>query len=224
MSIYTDKMLLVIGGEEIVNAFFVEKILNEGAREVRILGESETELQSLRESLNVELGTLNQKLRFYVGDRSDNAYLEEAMAGVDYVLYFPAVPRAFDCEVAPAENTVTFLNTVSGVVHSAIDCRVKKLVVVRTGLETCHLKPETSDMPALLAALMETVVVAEARYLGPDSATVICCARMEGNLRPETWNVKLIDYAFENAVNGDLLIQGNDGIERKPCENFEMRL
>lgn len=80
-------------------------------------------------------------------------------------------------------------------------------------------------MPAMLAALMETVVVAEARYLGPDSDTSICCARLDVdlNLKLETRNLKLIGYALSEAKNGDLLLQGTDGIERKPCENFEMR-
>ncbi len=73
------------------------------------------------------------------------------------------------------------------------------------------------------AALMETVVVAEARYLGPDSDTIICFARLDKDLKFETRNLKLIGYAFSEAKNGDLLLQGKDGIERKPCENFEMR-
>lgn len=70
---------------------------------------------------------------------------------------------------------------------------------------------------------METVVVAEARYLGPDSDAIICFARLDKDLKLETRNLKLIGNAFSEAKNGDLLLQGTDGIERKPCENFEMR-
>lgn len=139
--------------------------MSEGAKEVRILGENEMVMQALRDEINLE-PEIRKRLRFYVGDIADNAYMAEAMGGADHVLYVPSLPRAFDCEVAPAECIITFLETVTGVIHTAIDCKVKKL---------------------------------------------------------ETRNLKLICNAFSEAKNGDLQLQGTDGIERKPCENFEMR-
>ena len=113
MSIYTDKVLLIIGGGDLITSSFVNSILSERASEVRILGENETAMQSLRDEVNLKLETLKpetrKRLRFYVGDVADNAYMAEAMGGADYVLYVPSLPRDFDCEVAPAECTITFL-------------------------------------------------------------------------------------------------------------------
>ena len=192
-------------------------------------------VQALRDEINLKAET-RKRVRIYVGDVADNAYMAEAMGGAEYVLYVPALPRAFDCEVAPAECTITFVETVTGVIHTAIDCKVKKLVVAGPAPETLNLplgtvdslveEPETGgtpSMPAMLAALMQIVVVAEARYLGPDSDTSICSARLDKDLKLETRNFKLIGYAFSEAKNGDLLLQGTNSIERKPCENFEMR-
>lgn len=142
------------------------------------------------------------------------------------MLYVPAIPRAFDCEVAPAENTITFLETVTGVIHTAIDCGVKKLLVIGLVPENLNLQPETGvspSMPAMLVALMQTVVVAEARYQGSDSDTTICFTRQDVDVKLETRNLKLIGYAFENAVNGDVIIWQDDSFKRIPCENFEMR-
>ena len=159
-----------------------------------------------------------------MGDISDNAYMAEAMSSVDYVVYVPSPPRAFDCEVAPAECTVTFLETVTGVIHTATDCGVKKLLVVSPNTSFILPHPSSiSKMPALLAALIQNVVVAEARYQGPDAATTICFTPLDADLKLETRNLKLIGFAFDTAVNGDVIIRQDDSFERIPCENFEMR-
>ena len=114
----------------------------------------------------------------------------------------------------------------TGVIYTAIDCKVKKLVVATPAPEALNFELATgvsSSMPAMLAALMETVVVAEARYLGPDSDTSICSARLDKALKLETRNLKLMGYAFSEAKNGDLLLHGKEGVERIPCENFGKR-
>lgn len=212
MSIYRDKVVLIVGGLNIIDSSFVAGILDAGAREVRILGSSETAVQSLREELES-----TPRLRFFVGDMTDNTYLEEAMSGADYVLFVPETwnlkPETNRMvEEAPAETTITFLETVATVLHTATDCRVQKTVVVSPATQ----QPLVA-MPDMLAALMDTVVVAEGRYLGKDSQTAIICARHDGDLIP------LADFAFADAANVDLLVQTNEGISRIPCENFEMR-
>ena len=211
MNIYKDKVILIIGGQNLIDAAFVQHFLDGAAREVRILGSSETAIQSLREELNLEPGSLNQKLCFFVGDMTDNAYLEEAVTGADYVLFIPSIPRPFDCEVAPAVTTITFLETITGVIHVATDCKVEKIVVISP-----NRQEPLEKMPDMLAALMETVVVAEGRYLGKNSAVTICCARIKGHLG------ELADFAFEKADNCDLLMKTNDRIQCIPCEHFDL--
>ena len=55
-----------------------------------------------------------------------------------------------------------------------------------------NLELATGVSPSMLAALMETVVVAEARYLGPDSDTSICSARLDKDLKLETRNLNVL--------------------------------
>lgn len=216
MTTYNNKTILLVGGLTLIDTPLVLHILEGGAKEVRVLGSSETTMQALREALLPETCDLNletkKRLRFYVGDMTDNTYLEEAMSGADYVLFVPAIPRSFDCEVAPAVTTINFLETVTGVVHVATDCKVKKLVVISPDRQESLEK-----MPDMLAAMMETVVVAEGRYLGKDSEVTICCARINGNLG------ELTDFAFAKAVNGDLLVKTVDGFHRIPCEHFDLK-
>lgn len=216
MTIYNNKVILLIGGQTLMDAAFVQRFLDGGAKEVRVLGSSETAVQTLREALLPETCSINletkKRMRFYVGDLSDNAYMEEAVTGADFVLFIPAVPRPFDCEVAPAVTTVNFLDTVTGVLHVATDCGVQKTVVVSPARQEPLLA-----MPDMLAALMETVVIAEGRYLGNDSKTTIICARQDGDLS------ELADFAFANGANADLLIQSKEIIKSISCENFDFK-
>ena len=214
MNTYNNKVVLLADERHLVDAAFVQRMLDAGAKEVRILNGSETAMQALREGM--ELETLKpetkSQLRFFVGDVSDNAYMEEAVTGADFVLYMPSIPLPFDCEVAPAETTITFLETVTNVLHTSTDCGVQKTVVVSPARQ----EPLVA-MPDMLAALMETVVVAEGRYLGKDSKTAIICASQDGDLS------KLTDYAFANGTNADLLNKSKEAIERTPCENFDFK-
>lgn len=63
MSTYTDKVLLFIGGGEMITPSFVERILSDGAKEVRILGENEMSVQALRDEVNLKLETLKPETR-----------------------------------------------------------------------------------------------------------------------------------------------------------------
>ena len=74
-----------------------------------------------------------------------------------------------------------------------------------------------TDVKSHVAALLEKVVVAQGRYLGPDSRTAMICARRDGDLSP------LADFSFAHAANADLLVQTAEYIERNPCENFDMK-
>ena len=182
------------------------------------MGSSETAGQSLREELkHLKLlkplkPEVKERLSFFVGDMSDNTYLEEAMSGANFVLFVPAIPRPFDCEVAPAVTTINFLETIATVLHTATDCGVEKTVVISSNRQEPFVA-----MPDMLAALMESVVVAQGRYLGKDSQTAIICARQQGDLCP------FADFAFAHAANADLLVQTAEGINRIPCENFAMQ-
>lgn len=209
---YNDIVILIIGGQNLIDATFVQRFLDGGAKEVRVLGSIETAVQALRDELLSMHPEAINRLRFFVGDMGDNAYMEEAVTGANFVLYVPAIPRPFDCDVAPAESTVNFLETVTNVLHTATDCGVQKTVVV----SPTHQEP-LATLPDKLAALMETVAVAEGRYLGKESKTAIICARQDGNIS------ELADYAFANGSNADQLIQSKENIKSIPCDNFDFK-
>lgn len=146
-------------------------------QQLRLFSGDEEGMAQLRDQLEhlkllKPLKPLNQNLRFYIGDVSDPAYLEETMHGVDYVLYAPAMKSSVECEEQPAEACNTILNPVNNVIGTALSQSVSKLVVLSAAFQ----EPLT-NVKSLIAALLEKVVVAQGRYLGKDSRTAIICAR-----------------------------------------------
>lgn len=91
MSIYNEKTILVVGGLNLIDVSFITRLIEAGAKEVRVLDGTETAVQTLRETCNLEPETKKHVL-FYVGDLTDNAYMEEAMS------------RAALCAVCPCHS------------------------------------------------------------------------------------------------------------------------
>ena len=212
----------------------VRHFLEQGAKQVRVFCGDEEGMTALRSQLQAADAAAAARVKYYIGDVTAPAYLDEAMSGADYVLYAPTIPYAHQCDEHPAEACTALLAPVNTVMQTAIQQKVQKIVVLVPIPETCNLNPATNSVSSLLVALMEKVVIAQARFQGQDSPTTICCARLEDDLNPEprrstsgrfapAKNLKLIDYSFTNATNGDLLIQTADGIERIACENFDMK-
>lgn len=162
----------------------------------------------MRDRLQTADAAKAARVKYYVGDVNDPVYLAEAMDGVDYVLFAPNIKSKWECNEDPAESSTALLNPVNVVMDTAIQHEVRKLIVIGRA----YTEP-LSDTRSLIAALLEKVVVAQARHQGQSSPTAICCARMGQVLDSKTLDLNLIDYSFINATNGDLLIQKDDGMD-----------
>ena len=77
------------------------------------------------------------------------------MDGVDFVLYAPTIKSERECDEDLAEACTALLNPVNVVMDTAIQQKVRKLVV----LGQPYTEP-LSDTRSLIAALLEKVVVA----------------------------------------------------------------
>lgn len=218
MTTYKDKPLLLIGGSSLINEEVVRHFLAQGVQQLRLFSGDEEGMAQLRDALaplnsSNSLNTLNQNLRFYIGDVSDPAYLEETMHGVDYVLYAPAMKSSVECEEQPAEACDAILNPVNNVIDTAVSQHVSKIVVINTAYQEL-----LTNVKSLISALLEKVVVAQGRYLGEDSKVAVCYARSS-----QSEILAMADFAFTNAHNADLLVETDDGIHRLPCEHFDLK-
>ena len=109
------------------------------------------------------------RVKYYVGDVNDPAYLAEAMDSVDYVVYEAWTLNPETCEANPAEACTALLHPVNTVMDIAIQQKVRKLVV----LGQSYVEP-LSDTHNLILALLEKVVVAQGRHQSEKDDTSIC--------------------------------------------------
>ena len=144
--------------------------------QVRAYSGDEEGLSALRDRLQDADAAIATRVKYYVGDVNDPAYLAEAMDGVDYVLYAPTIKSERECDEDPAEACTALLNPVNTVMDTAIQQKVQKLVV----LGQAYTEP-LSNTRNLIAALLEKVIVAQGRHQNEPGDTSICYVRPMGD-------------------------------------------
>ena len=112
------------------------------------------------------------QVKYYIGDVNDPAYLAEAMDDVDFVPYAPTIKSERECDEDPAEACTALLNPINVVMDTAIQQKVRKLVV----LGQPYTEP-LSDTRSLIAALLEKVVVAQGRNQNEADDASVCYIR-----------------------------------------------
>ena len=126
----------------------------------------------MRDRLQAADAATAARVKYYVGDVNDPAYLAEAMDSVDYVVYETWTLNPETCEADPAEACTALLNPVNVVMDTAIQQKVRKLVV----LGQPYTEP-LSDTRSLIAALLEKVVVAQGRNQNEADDASVCYIR-----------------------------------------------
>lgn len=140
----------------------------------------------MRDRLQATDAAVVARVKYYVGDVNDPAYLTEAMDGVDYVLYVPTKKSERECEEAPAEACTALLNPVNVVMQTAIKQNVHKLVVIGQD----YTEP-LSDTRSLIAAMLEKVVIAQGQHHNEADGISVCYIRPTG-----VELFELVDNAF----------------------------
>lgn len=208
MNVYKDKTLLIAGGSESVGREVIKHALDNGAKEIRVFDNNEERLVAMRDKLLSQNPEAASKVKYYCADMNDSESVDDAMPSVDLVLCIPSLKAVTDIESYPADACRDLLNSVDNVMQSAIEHGVEKVVV----LSPAHLEP-LYKTPDLLAALLEKVVIAQGRYQKKGAKSTVCCARKGNDI------TTLIDFAFEKANNGDLVVKENNSYYCQPCYN-----
>lgn len=227
MSVFKDKVLLITGGTGSFGNAVLRRFLDSDIKEIRIFSRDEKKQDDMRHALQ------NPKVKFYIGNVRDKSSVDVAMRGVDYVFSAAALKQVPSCEFFPMEATRTNVEGTFNVLLSAIDHKVKNVVVLSTDKAAYPI-----NAMGISKALMEKVAIAKGRELGDDAITTICCTRY-GNVmasrgsviplwveqmqegKPITITdpnmtrfmmtlddaVDLVVYAFTHGHNGDLFVQ-----------------
>lgn len=225
-SILDNKVLLITGGTGSFGHAVVDRFLNTGIKEIRILSRDEKKQDDMRKAYN------NPKLKFYIGDVRDYNAISGAFAGVDYVFSAAALKQVPSCEFFPMEAVKTNVLGSDNVITACVKHHVKKAIFLSTDKAAYPI-----NAMGMTKALMEKNVIARSRQMG-ENDTVLCLTRY-GNVmasrgsviplflqqihegkpititNPEMTRfmmtlddaVDLVLYAFEHGKQGDLFVQ-----------------
>jgi UDP-glucose 4-epimerase len=226
-SMKTSSTLLITGGTGSFGKAVLKRFLNTDMfDEIRIFSRDEKKQDDLRKALSSE------KVKFYIGDVRDKSAIKDAMQGVDYVFHAAALKQVPSCEFFPLEAVKTNVLGTENVLDVAVDCGVKKVIVLSTDKSVYPI-----NAMGMSKAMMEKVTVAKARNVR-EGGTVFCITRYgnvmgsRGSVIPlfvdqinqgkpltitnpnmtrfmMTLNeaVELVWFAFENGEQGDLFVQ-----------------
>lgn len=233
MSIFKDKILLITGGTGSFGNAVLRRFLQSDIKEIRIFSRDEKKQDDMRHHLQAQYPESASKVKFYIGNVREKNSVDIAMRGVDYVFAAAALKQVPSCEFFPMEATMTNVVGTNNVLLSAIEHKVKNVVVLSTDKAAYPI-----NAMGISKALMEKVAIAKGRELGEGAETTICCTRY-GNVmasrgsviplwveqimagKPITITdpnmtrfmmtlddaVDLVIYAFSHGHNGDLFVQ-----------------
>ena len=221
------KELLITGGTgSFGNAVLRKYLERDDILEIRIFSRDEKKQDDMRHLYQSE------KIKYYIGDVRDIQSVRNAMKGVDYVFHAAALKQVPSCEFYPVEAVRTNILGADNVLTAAIECGVKRVVVLSTDKAVYPI-----NAMGMSKALMEKVMIAKSRDL--DEKKQIVCGTRYGNVMasrgsviplfieqimagkpititdPEMTRfmlhldeaVELVEYAFENARNGDIFVK-----------------
>ena len=230
MSLFKNKTLLITGGTGSFGNAVLNRFLKTDIAEIRIFSRDEKKQDDMRHEFQAKMPEVAEKIKFYIGDVRNPDSVKSAMYGVDYVFHAAALKQVPSCEFFPMEAVKTNVIGTDNVLTAAIDEGVECVICLSTDKAAYPV-----NAMGITKALEERVSVAKSRTT--DKTKICCtrygnvmCSR--GSVIP-LWidqikagnpitvteptmtrfimsldeAVDLVLFAFENGVNGDILVQ-----------------
>ncbi|MBR3102819.1 MAG: UDP-N-acetylglucosamine 4,6-dehydratase (inverting) [Lachnospiraceae bacterium] len=123
------KTILVTGGTGSFGHHFVEYVIKHYEPKKIIIYSRDEFKQFMMQNQYKEYKKI---LRFFIGDVRDEARLQMAMNGVDYVIHAAALKQVPACEYNPMEAIKTNINGATNVINASLQAGVKKVVALST--------------------------------------------------------------------------------------------
>lgn len=160
------KSVLITGGTGSFGKTMLRQLLATDTCEIRILSRDEEKQDALRNELR------DPRVKYFIGDIRDRESVERAISGVENVFHAAALKQVPSCEFFPMEAIKTNVIGSENVVRSAIGAGVKSLVCLSTDKAVFPV-----NAMGMSKAIMEKIVTAAAREIGPDAGTTLSCVR-----------------------------------------------
>ena len=149
---FNNQVLLITGGTGSFGNAVLRRFLDSDLREIRIFSRDEKKQDDMRKRYN------NPKLKFYIGDVRDPQSVMSAVRGVDHIYHAAALKQVPSCEFHPLEAVKTNVLGTENVLEAAIQCGVKRVVVLSTDKAVYPI-----NAMGISKAMMEKVAVAKSR-------------------------------------------------------------
>jgi len=220
------KLLITGGTGSFGNAYLIKAIKKNSFSEIIIFSRDELKQDELRNKLG------NEKVKFYIGDIRDYNAVNNVVQKVDYIFHAAALKQVPSCEFFPVEAVKTNIIGTSNVLDAADLHKIKKVITLSTDKAAYPI-----NAMGMTKALMEKVMVAKARTLNNNktilcgtrfgnvmgsrgSVIPLFIKQIKSNKDLTITNpnmtrflmslenaVKLVDFAFNEGDQGDILVQ-----------------
>lgn len=221
-----NKLLITGGTGSFGKAYLNRALVNNKFSEIFIFSRDEKKQDDLRKKLN------NDRVKFFIGDVRDVNSVNQVVKNVDYIFHAAALKQVPSCEFFPIEAVKTNILGTENVLNAAELYDIKKAVILSTDKAAYPI-----NAMGMSKALMEKVMIAKSRMLNNNksifcgtrygnvmgsrgSVIPLFISQIKNNkdLTITDLNmtrfmmslddaVDLVDYAFENANQGDLFIK-----------------
>lgn len=219
--------ILITGGTGSFGKTMLKNLLQNGADEIRILSRDEEKQDALRNQLR------DDRVQYYIGDIRDRESVERAINGVDCVFHAAALKQVPSCEFFPIEAVRTNVFGSENVIRTAIQAEVSSLVCLSTdkavfpvnamGMSKAMME-KTAQAAARELGPGAGTIISCVRYgnvmysrgsviplfikqLKSGQPITITEPTMTRFLMPLKDSVSLVNFAFEQAHQGDLFIK-----------------
>jgi len=204
----------------------VKHLLNQGYGQIRIFSRDEWKQEDMRVRM------AEPRLSFHIGDVRSRASVDAAMDGVDLVFHAAALKQVPSCEFFPMQAVETNIVGSNNVIESAVAHDVDCVVVLGTDKAVYPV-----NAMGMTKAVMEKVAQSIARRMGEEQTRIcsvrygnVMYSRgsviplfvrqiregkpitttensMSRFMLPLRDSVSLVEFAFQNARQGDIFIK-----------------
>ncbi len=164
---FEKKIFLITGGTGSFGQNMTKHLLNfTKAKQIRVFSRDEEKQDRMRHNFN------DDRIKYYIGDVRNYESVDEAMRDVDYVFHAAALKQVPSCEFYPMEAVATNVIGANNVIKAAMRNCVKNLVVLSTDKAV-----QPINAMGMSKALMEKLMVANARVLNKEDNTILAATR-----------------------------------------------
>lgn len=219
-------VVTITGGTGSFGSTMAKHLLTRDVEEVRIFSRDEAKQDLMRHAIS------DPRIKFFLGDTRDPDSVERVVRGTDLIFHAAALKQVPSAEFFPLEAVKTNINGSANVLRSAIRNEVDSVVCLSTDKAVYPI-----NAMGMTKALMEKTAQAFARDYQDSGTTIsvtrygnvmysrgsviplfisqidkgkpltVTEPSMTRFLMSLSESVELVEYAFENAVTGDLFVK-----------------